>query len=309
MKNLLTVDVEDYFQVTAFDDVVPRASWPSMERRVERNTEKAIEILNGGEARATFFVLGWVAERCPSLVSGIAEAGHEVASHGYGHEMVDRLGRDGFREDVRRSKAVLEDIVSAPVRGYRAPTFSITPKTPWAWETLAEEGFEYDSSTFPVHHDRYGNPNGIRHVHRRGEAQGGIVEFPLTTLRVAGINIPAAGGGYLRLFPTAVIRAAVRRSNRAGFPAVLYFHPWELDPDQPRMPAGRMRCFRHYVNLRKTEARLRSLLAFTEFESVGDYLDRDGPVPAGLPVPGGKERSRGKAEPRPSESPSRSPGR
>lgn len=282
VRNLLTVDVEDYFQVASFSGVVPRGMWDEMECRIEANTHRVLDIFEAAAVRATFFVLGWVAERYPRLVADIATRGHEVASHGCDHRPLNGLSADEFREDVRKSKQILEDLTSLPVRGYRAPTFSLSPDTQWAWDILVEEGFEYDSSCFPIYHDRYGDPRGRRYVHSVGGGKTGkqLIEFPLTTLRVLGINLPAAGGGYLRLFPLGLIRAAIRQSNRRGFPAVIYFHPWELDPGQPRIQASFASRFRHYVNLGKTEGKLRALLDWADFGRVRDYVD-EGEVPRG----------------------------
>jgi len=276
--NLLTVDVEDYFHVTSFEDMIPREAWDRMECRIEATTGRTLEILASYSVRATFFMLGWVAERYPGLVSEIAGQGHEIASHGYDHRMVSQLTPGEFREDVRKSKLVLEELTGKPVTGYRAPTFSVSSRTPWALPILAEEGYVYDSSTFPVRHDRYGDPTAKRFIHRLrlGEGIPDLVEVPLTTLRVLGLNVPAAGGGYLRLFPLAVIRAAIRDSNRRGFPAVVYFHPWELDPEQPRVRARLLSRFRHYVNLGRTEAKLCALLAWTDFCPMGEFVGRWG---------------------------------
>lgn len=275
MRNLLTVDVEDYYQVESFSHLVPRDAWDGMEPRVESNTRKVLNLLSAASVRATFFVLGWVAERHPQLVKDIADRGHEIASHGYDHRMLTECSPEEFRTDIRRSRQILEDLVSLPVRGYRAPTFSIGPRTAWAWDILVEEGFEYDSSSFPVHHDRYGNPKGRRYVHTVESRKGGgsLLEFPLTTLRILGVNFPAAGGGYLRLLPQAWIRLAIRESNHRGFPAVIYFHPWELDAEQPRIQASLPNRFRHYVNLGKMEHRIRSLLGWTGFDPVRDYVN------------------------------------
>lgn len=302
VKNLLTVDVEDYFHVESFADVVSRDMWGRMECRIETSTRRTLELLGSASVRATFFVLGWAAERHPHLVGEIAAAGHEVASHGFDHEMVSRLSPEGFRNDLRRSKGILENLTKRRVRGYRAPTFSLGAGTRWAWDILAEEGFEYDSSSFPVHHDRYGDPKARRYVHEV-EASGGsgrLLEFPLTTWRVLGVNIPAAGGGYLRLFPLAAIRAAIRQSNRGGFPAVIYFHPWELDPEQPKVQASRLSRFRHYVNLSRTESKLNLLLGSTDFGPVEDYVDEWRKEHAGLAEAaeaGGKPRVAGCALP------------
>jgi polysaccharide deacetylase family protein (PEP-CTERM system associated) len=259
--NAMTVDVEDYFHVSVFDGVVPRARWDRLESRVCANTERLLEILDGAGVQATFFVLGWVGERWPHLVRRIAGLGHEVASHGYGHRLVyDQTPRD-FREDLRRAKGVLESAASAPVYGYRAPSYSVTPRSLWALDILIEEGFRYDASIFPVHHDRYGIPVSARHPYRVERPNGGLWEAPASTVRWGSMNLPVAGGGYFRILPYAWTRWGIARLNRVERrPAIFYLHPWEIDPNQPRLEAPWLGRFRHYRNLDKTEGRLRALL-------------------------------------------------
>jgi polysaccharide deacetylase family protein (PEP-CTERM system associated) len=278
MLNALTVDVEDYFQVTAFSKAVSRDAWDSFPLRVVENTRRVLDLFDEFEVKATFFILGWIAEREPGLVREIALRGHEVATHGYGHELVYDIGPERFRADLRRSRAILESITGKPVLGYRAPSYSITVKSMWALDILVEEGFAYDSSIFPVRHDIYGVPGAERfpHVIRRGA--GEIVEFPLTTwpLCILGKQccIPVAGGGYLRLLPAGLIRKVFQGINeREGQPAVLYFHPWEVDPGQPRMRACLKSRFRHYLNLSRTEAKLRTLLSGLSFAPMSEVLE------------------------------------
>jgi polysaccharide deacetylase family protein (PEP-CTERM system associated) len=257
VRNAMTVDVEDWFQVQAYADAIPRAAWDRLPRRVEANTERLLALLDGAGVQATFFTLGWVAERHPALVRRIVGAGHELASHGYGHAKVDTLGPEAFRADIRRARALLQDIGGVAVRGYRAPTFSIGPRTPWAWDVLAETGHAYSSSVYPVRHDLYGDPRAARTPHRRGA----VWEVPMTTLRLRGRNLPVAGGGWFRLLPYRLFRAALRHLNRHGETALFYTHPWEIDPSQPRVPqAGWRARLRHRVNLAATETRLRRLL-------------------------------------------------
>lgn len=267
--NAMTVDVEDYFQVSAFDDVVSRADWDGMESRVVRNTERLLDLFAEFGVRATFFVLGWVAERQPALVRSIAERGHEIASHGYGHRLIYTQTADQFRADLRRGRDVIEAACGIRPRGYRAPSFSITAQSLWAFDVLVEEGFEYDASVFPVRHDRYGLPDAPRHPYIVSRASGTIVETPASTVRVGATNLPVAGGGYFRLLPYAWTRWGFNRLNRVERrPAVFYLHPWEVDPDQPRLKAGRLSRFRHYRNLDKTERRLRQLLTDFRFDSL-----------------------------------------
>jgi polysaccharide deacetylase family protein (PEP-CTERM system associated) len=276
----MTVDVEDYFHVSAFDRILRREDWPNQQSRVEANTERLLEVLSSSQVRATCFVLGWVAERFPGLVRSIAAAGHEVASHGYWHRLVYTQTPDEFREDLRRARQVIEDASGSRVRGYRAPSFSITVRSLWALDVLAEEGFEYDASIFPIRHDRYGLPSAPRHVFRVQCPAGDLVEAPGSTIRVGGLRIPIAGGGYFRQFPYAWTRWGIDRLNRVDAqPAVFYLHPWEIDPGQPRLPADAIGRFRHYRNLHKTEGRLRSLLRDFRFAPLRDVLSAQASQP------------------------------
>jgi polysaccharide deacetylase family protein (PEP-CTERM system associated) len=277
MLNALTIDVEDYFQVTAFERHVRRDEWDHYPLRVDANTRRILDMLDEFSIKATFFILGWVAERLHSLVQEIRCRGHEIACHGYGHQLVYGIGPVKFREDVRTSKAILEDICGERVIGYRAPSYSITKKSLWALDILIEEGFSYDSSIFPVYHDHYGIPDAPRFPHEIPRPSGTIREFPLTTMPVSVLGkeyrLPIAGGGYLRLFPSSLLRSGIRRINkREKKPAVLYFHPWEIDPDQPRIQARLKSRFRHYLNLHKTEGKLRHLLRGLEFDSMSSVL-------------------------------------
>lgn len=275
VANALSCDLEDYFQVESLRGVVAREDWDGMPRRLEGNTERVLGLLEEARVRGTFFVLGWCAERFPGLVKRIARAGHEVASHGYSHVMLTEQSPEEFRDDVRRAKALLEDLVGGEVVGYRAPTFSITERTLWAVDILAEEGYAYDSSIFPIRHDRYGIPSAPRHLHlREGRNGAGLVEFPPTTVRLAGCNLPVAGGGYLRLLPAWLVHRALRSVNRRGWPAIVYFHPWELDPEQPRLPVRGLSRFRHYVNLHRTAGKLRFLLARLSFTTAREVVER-----------------------------------
>lgn len=276
--NALTVDVEDYFHVTAFERAVSRGAWDRMPLRVAANTRRLLDLFDEHQVQATFFVLGWVAEREPELVREIAARGHELACHGYGHELIYRIGPERFREDLRRSKGILEQTSGRSVAGYRAPSYSITGRSLWALDILIEEGFSFDSSIFPVHHDTYGIPGAPRFPHAIERAAGTLWEFPLTTypLSFAGLkfNLPIAGGGYLRLFPVSLIRHGIARINAQGNPAVLYLHPWEIDPDQPRIRAGLKSRFRHYNNLASTETKLRHLLRALPFGTMSRALNR-----------------------------------
>jgi polysaccharide deacetylase family protein (PEP-CTERM system associated) len=273
--NALTVDVEDYFQVQAFADVVPRATWEAMPRRVEANTERLLALFARHRVHATCFTLGWVAERHPALVRRIVAAGHELASHGYWHYPADRQSPAEFRADIARARAVLEDAGGVAVVGYRAPTFSLGPRTPWAFAALAETGHRYSSSIYPVRHDLYGAPDAPRFAHRHpasGQAGTDLWEIPMTTLRLGGQNLPCSGGGYFRLLPYWLYRALLRRARSSNATAALFYtHPWEIDPAQPRIATpSRLSRFRHYNNLDRTEARLERLLA----DFAWDRLDR-----------------------------------
>ena len=277
--NAMSVDVEDYFQVSAFESVVPRADWNSFESRVVRNTQRLLTFFSDHGVRSTFFVLGWVAERFPSLVREIADRGHEVASHGFHHQLIYNLSREEFREDVRRAKAVAEDASGHAVVGYRAPSFSVIKSTLWALDVLLEEGYEYDASIFPIHHDRYGIPDAPRHIHRIAREAGEILEVPGSTVRVGKANLPIAGGGYFRLLPYAWTRWGIRRVNEVEQePVVFYLHPWEIDPGQPRLEVGRTTQLRHYTGLDKTLARLERLVSDFRFDSIQSMLESEAVV-------------------------------
>lgn len=260
--NALTVDVEEYFQVSAFAGAVDRGDWGGFASRVERSTDRLLELFAAHGARCTFFTLGWIAERHPALIRRLVEGGHELASHGFAHHRVTDQDPASFRADVSRTKALLEDIGGVSVGGFRAASFSFDARTRWAHEILAEEGYRYSSSVYPVRHDHYGVPDAPRTAHYPG-GESGVVELPLSTVRVAGRNLPCGGGGYFRLLPYGYYRWAFRRLNGAeGLPAIFYFHPWEIDPGQPRQSGIGIRTrFRHYVNLHRMEPKLSRMLA------------------------------------------------
>jgi polysaccharide deacetylase family protein (PEP-CTERM system associated) len=269
--NAMSVDVEDYFQVSAFANHVRRDDWASLPSRVERNTDKVMEIFADAGVKSTFFTLGWVAERHKELIRRIVAQGHELASHGFAHYRATDQTREQFRDDVRRTKAILEDAGGVAVAGYRAASFSIGAGNLWALEVLAEEGYRYSSSIYPVRHDHYGMPDAPRFAHRPvGEA--GVLELPISTVRIAGRNLPVGGGGYFRLMPYALYRRALARLNRDdGQPAVFYFHPWEVDPAQPRPEGLPLKTrFRHYLNLGLMEERLATMLG----DFAWDRIDR-----------------------------------
>jgi polysaccharide deacetylase family protein (PEP-CTERM system associated) len=263
-----TIDVEEYFQVSAFEPYVPRSAWDRFESRVAASVQRLLDLLQRYEARATFFVLGWVAERDPRLIRAIAAAGHEVASHGWDHRRVTQLTEAAFRVSVRRSKRLLEDVVGEPVVGFRAPSFSIVRGREWALDVLIEEGYAYDSSLFPVARRSYGYHGGARDPHVLRGAAGDIVEVPPATLRRWGVNVPAAGGAYFRLLPYALARSALRDCGDRGVPGTFYVHPWEVDPDQPRLPVSWFTRTRHYGGLKRTLPRLERLLGEFRFNSV-----------------------------------------
>ncbi|BAL25905.1 XrtA system polysaccharide deacetylase [Azoarcus sp. KH32C] len=270
--NALTIDVEDYFQVSALAQHFPRGEWDRVPCRVEGNVERILEILEEREALATFFTLGWIAERYPHLVRRIAEAGHEIASHGYAHERATGQSRECFLADITLAKAVLEDVVGLAVVGYRAPSFSIGADNLWAHDCIAEAGYVYSSSVYPVKHDHYGIPDAPRFPFR---LDNGLLEVPVSTTHWMGRNWPAGGGGFFRLLPYAVSRWQIDRVNRAdGRAAIFYFHPWELDPEQPRVQDAPAKArFRHYVNLTRTEPRLRRLLDDFEWGRADQVFD------------------------------------
>ena len=270
MFNALTIDVEDYFHVTAFEGVLERRQWDGMEARIERNCEKILQILDEYKVKATFFVLGWVAERYPVLIRTIFNEGHEIACHGFSHEMITRQSKDSFRQDIAAAKGVLEDITGSKVNGYRAPTFSINTSSLWALNVLCEQGFSFDSSIFPIRHDRYGIPDANRFPHIiELNGSGSIREFPLSTIQFLKWNIPIAGGAYLRFLPVQLIAWGINRINKAEHqPAVIYLHPWELDPEQPRIAVHGLSSVRHYFNLSSTENKLRYLIKRCNFTTV-----------------------------------------
>ena len=269
-RNAMTVDVEDYFQVSAFESYVSRASWDSQLCRVDKNTKRILSLFARHGVKATFFCLGWVAERFPELMRDIHAAGHEIASHGYSHVRVTEQTPGEFREDIRATKRLLEDICGCPVRGYRAASFSITKGNLWALDVLQEEGYEYSSSIYPVKHDLYGIPDAPRFAFRR--AIDGLMEVPVSTAKVMNQNLPCGGGGYFRLRPYVISRWLLRQVNRQDCePAVFYFHPWELDPEQPvQQGLGLKTRFRHYLNLHRMEKRLDRLLADFDWGRMDD---------------------------------------
>ena len=289
-EHIFTVDVEEYFQVNSFERVVARADWDRFPSRVERSVDVLLDRLARREALGTFFVLGWIADRHPRVVRRIADAGHEIASHGWWHRRVTMLTADEFREDVRSSRAVLQDVSGQPVLGYRAPSFSIVPGREWAFDVLVEEGYGYDSSLFPIRRPGYGYPGAPVHPHAIERPSGSLTEFPLTTAAWMGLRVPAAGGGYFRHFPYALTRRAFRACAAAGMPGVFYIHPWEIDPEQPRMPVPWLTRLRHYRGIARTLARLDRLLADFRFTSVARHL-------APQPAQGGAHRHEG-AHPR-----------
>ncbi len=274
--NALTIDVEDYYMVSAFADRIHFEDWPAFESRVDRNTHILLDLLAAHKVKATFFILGWVAEQSPQLVKDIRAADHEIASHGYNHRLIYDLTPAQFREDVRKTKQILEDLGGCGVRGYRATSYSVVRETLWALDILLEEGYVYDSSIFPVHHDRYGIPEAPRFYHVIERKAGRIAEFPPSTSAVFGQNVPVAGGGYLRLFPLSVTRAAIRRINgKERQSAIVYVHPWEIDEEQPRMQGSLLSRTRHYLNLGSTMPKLKALLAEFPFKPLCYFVDTD----------------------------------
>jgi polysaccharide deacetylase family protein (PEP-CTERM system associated) len=277
IRHIMSVDVEDYFQVEAFAGVVSRESWDQYSCRVVDNCRRLLDLFDGYEVQATFFTLGWVAKRFPGLIRDIRDRGHELACHSFWHRKVDSLTPAQFREDTRQACDAIEQAASVRVAGYRAPTWSISRRSPWALEILSEEGFEYDSSIYPIRHDLYGTPGASRHPYAHVLESGQrLLEFPPATARVAGMTLPAAGGGYLRILPLAYTTWVFRQFERAGQPLVLYLHPWEIDPGQPRIRGPFKSRFRHYTNLHRTEGRLRSLLQRYTFGTFRDHLAETG---------------------------------
>lgn len=272
VSHLFSVDVEDYFQVNAFEASVQRSQWDSYPPRVERNMDLLLELLSRKRALGTFFTLGWIGRKFPQLVKRIVTAGHEIASHGYWHRRVTELTPEEFREDVRTSRAVLEDIAGQRVHGFRAPSFSIVPGREWAFDILIEEGYGYDSSLFPIRRPDYGYPGSPSVPHIITRPGGTILELPMATLLVAGMRLPAAGGGYFRQFPFGVFRRAFRNFGKQGVSGMFYIHPWEVDPEQPRLPVSHLARFRHYTGLHRTLPRLERILDEFPFTSVARRL-------------------------------------
>lgn len=268
VEHLFTVDVEDYFQVNAFEATVDRASWDSYGTRVERNVDIILELLDRKKTLGTFFTLGWVADRRPQVVRRIAAAGHEIASHGWWHRRVTQMKPAEFREDLRSSRKLLEDVSGQRVYGFRAPSFSIVPGMEWAFDLLLEEGYCYDSSLFPIRRPDYGYPGADPSPHYLNRPAGTLLELPLATMTLAGLRLPAAGGGYFRQFPYALFHQAFARLSRNGISGMFYIHPWEVDPDQPKLPVGLVSRFRHYTGLERTLPRLERLLSEFRFTSV-----------------------------------------
>ncbi len=257
--NAMSVDVEDYFQVSAFENHIDRSQWDSLPHRVVNNTNRILDLFAQNDTRATFFVLGWVAERYPQLVQRIITEGHELASHGYGHLRATQQSREQFKEDVTRAKYLLEDIAGTKVKGYRAPSYSINKSNLWVHDELLEAGYVYSSSVYPVKHDLYGIPDAPRFAY---QCNNGLLEIPITTAQLLGKNFPAGGGGFFRLYPYSLSRWNIQQvNNRDKQVAIFYFHPWEIDPEQPRQEGISLKSrFRHYLNLDKTENRLKRLL-------------------------------------------------
>ncbi len=301
--NILTIDVEEYFQVENLKKVISDSNWSKHESRVRASTDKVLKILAETDQKATFFVLGWVAEKNPNLIKRIVEAGHEIASHGYSHKRIFTQTKDEFREDVRKSKRILENIMKKPVIGYRAPTYSVNKKTLWALDVLREEGFEYDSSIFPLRYDRKAFGEEKRYPYKicpadqkistfaasssrktkknklnsdlsfeSGDHSHFLWEFPISSLKILNRSFPFSGGGYFRLLPYRIIKRGIEAINKQGAPAIVYMHPWEIDPKQPRFKTGMLRTFRHYHNLRGTESKLKKLLGDFKFISIKDYI-------------------------------------
>jgi polysaccharide deacetylase family protein (PEP-CTERM system associated) len=273
ITNALTVDVEDYFQVSAFREQVSPDDWPHFESRVVANTHRVLDVFDEGGATATFFVLGWIAERHPQLVRDIASRGHEIACHGFSHQLIYGQSKAVFTEETRRAKDVLEAQVQKPVRGYRAASFSITDASRWALDVLADCGFEYDSSMYPVRHDLYGTAVEAAGPHRIVAPEGKtLIEFPMTTRSFMGMTVPVSGGGYFRLYPYRLTAFLLNAVNRDSEPFVFYMHPWEVDPGQPRIRASVKSRFRHYTNLDRCEAKLRALLRDFRFASMAQVV-------------------------------------
>jgi polysaccharide deacetylase family protein (PEP-CTERM system associated) len=274
ITNYLTVDVEDYFQVSAFENIVGKDKWEHYPPRVEENTKRILNLFDSYNVKATFFILGWIAEKFPALVKEIDAKGHEIGCHSYYHRLVYDLTPDEFREDTRKTKDLLEHLTGRKVLGYRAPSYTITKRSLWALDILEELGFAYDSSIFPIYHDRYGLPGAPRFEYKLPDHD--LIEYPISTSIIMGRKIPVAGGGYFRLFPYWFMRMALKKINvREQQPFIFYFHPWEIDPGQPRMKNSRpLSKFRHYLNLSKTTDRLRCLLEDFSFGPIKGRVEQ-----------------------------------
>ena len=270
LPNIFSVDVEDYFHVEAFSSIVDRSQWESYPSRVEDSTYRVLDLLDRNQVKGTFFILGWVADKKPHLVREIVKRGHEPACHSYWHRLIYKLTPAEFREDTLRAKNVIEQAAGEPVYGYRAPSFSVLERSFWALDILAELGFRYDSSVFTIRHDNYGYPEAPRFPFLAPTPSGNIIEYPMTTFRFRDQNFPVGGGGYLRIFPFWYTAMGIRQAGRQQVPLISYIHPWELDPEQPRLPGRLTSRLRHYTNLRHTERKLESLFKLGQFVSFRD---------------------------------------
>jgi polysaccharide deacetylase family protein (PEP-CTERM system associated) len=275
LLNILTIDVEDYYHVSAFEGYIQPDEWRYLPSRVENNVKKILDILEDHNTKATFFVLGCIAEKTPTLIREIYNNGHEIACHGYTHKLAYTMTPEEFRSDVRRAKAVIEDSIGADIRGFRATSFSIIATNLWCLDVLIEEGFLYDSSIFPIYHDRYGIPNWQRFPHRVCRNSGCIYELPPSTIRILGNNIPIGGGAYLRTFPLNFITRGIRRiNNKESQSAVIYIHPWEIDIEQPKVKVKKLTALRHYTGLRRFEAKIQKIIRDFKFETASTVINR-----------------------------------
>lgn len=272
MLNVISIDLEEWFCVSNFENVIRREDWDSLESRVESSTRTILELFERYDVKATFFVLGWVAERHPELIREIADRGHEIACHGFGHRLVYDQSPPEFIEDLGRSLTLIREITGVECRGFRAPSFSLRRDMSWAWDCLADQGILYDSSIFPVTHDRYGEPDAPRAPYVIGDTGHSLIEFPPSTVSIMGRNLPVAGGGYFRLYPLAITRWAVRRLESEGLPTVIYLHPWEFDPDHPKPNVSRKTLARHRVGLGSVTSKLAELLKAFEFGTMRESL-------------------------------------
>ncbi len=275
MKNILSVDVEEWFHPEAVQHLFPRESWNDCEPRVVANVDKLLELFEKKSATATFFILGWIAERYPELIQRISDRGHEIASHGYSHRMVTKLDRKEFGNDLNQSIEILQDVSGKRILGFRAPTFSVVKQTSWAWEVIRNLGLKYDSSVYPIHHDRYGIPDAPRQKYQPLDDDPDFIEYPMSTLRILGKNIPFGGGGYLRIFPLKFTNWAISKLNSENIPAIIFIHPWEFDEKQPVLPLGRISKTRHYFNIKNNLLKLDHLLTGYRWTSFEEYLGKE----------------------------------